>query len=162
MDEQSVIHSTFVLERSFQKPVERVFAAFADEGKKRRWFGEGAAHDVEEFAMDFKVGGGERFRYRFKEGSLFPGVVLTNTGSYLEIVPNRRVVTASTMDFGGRRISASLVTIELVSTEKGTDLICTHQGAFLRGRMVRRFVRRAGRRCLKSWKKSLRFEACRV
>ena len=37
------------------------------------------------------------------------------------------------MSLGGRRISSSLVTIELLPTDKGTDLICTHQGAFFEG-----------------------------
>ena len=30
MQEQSVVHNTFVIERSYPKPPERVFAAFAD------------------------------------------------------------------------------------------------------------------------------------
>ncbi len=37
------------------------------------------------------------------------------------------------MTLGDKRISASLVTIELLPTDKGTDLICTHQGAFFEG-----------------------------
>ena len=37
------------------------------------------------------------------------------------------------MSLGDKRISASLVTIELLPTDKGTDLICTHQGAFFEG-----------------------------
>ena len=133
MEEQSVIHSTFVIERSYPKPPERVFSAFADAAKKRRWFAEGESHEVEEFEMDFRVGGAERARYRFKEGTPFPGVALTNEGSYQDIVPNRRVVTASTMTLGDRRISASLVTVEFLPTDEGTDLICTHQGAFFEG-----------------------------
>ncbi len=83
--------------------------------------------------MDFRVGGTERLRYRFKEGTPLTGQELTNEGRFLEIVPERRIVTASTMALGERRISASLVTIELVPTDKGTDLICTHQGAFFEG-----------------------------
>ena len=34
------------------------------------------------------------------------------------------------MSVEGRPISASQVTIELLPTSEGTDLICTHQGAF--------------------------------
>lgn len=133
MPEQSVIHSTFVIERSYPKPPERVFAAFADPAQKRRWFGTGENHDIEEFQMDFRVGGRESFRYRFKEGTAFPGATLTTEGNYQDIVPNRRVVSASTMSLGDRHISSSLLTVELLPSGQGTDLICTHQGAFFEG-----------------------------
>ena len=133
MQEPSVIHSTFVIERSYPTPPERVFAAFADPAKKRRWFAEGEKHDLEEFTMDFRVGGNERYQSRFNEKSLFPGVALINEGAYQDIVPNQRVVTASTMALGDKRISASLVTVEFLPTDKGTDLIFTHQGAFFEG-----------------------------
>jgi uncharacterized protein YndB with AHSA1/START domain len=133
MNDQYVIHNTFVIERSYPNAPERVFSAFADAAKKRRWFAEGEKHEVEEFEMDFRVGGSERFRYRFKEGTPFPGVALTNEGIYEDIVPNRRIVIASGMTLGDKRISASLVTLELLPTDKGTDLICTHQGAFFEG-----------------------------
>ena len=133
MADRSVVHNTFVIERGFPKRPERVFAAFADPGKKRRWFAEGENHEVEEFAMEFRVGGAERITSRFKAGSPFPGVGLTNEGTFLDIVPNTRIVTASRMLLGDRPISASLVTIELVSTDLGTTLICTHQAAFFEG-----------------------------
>ena len=88
---------------------------------------------VEEYTMDFREGGDELVRYRFGEGSPFPGVELRNAVRYEDIVSNKRIVTSSTMELGGKRISASLVTVELLPTAAGTDLICTFQGAFFEG-----------------------------
>jgi uncharacterized protein YndB with AHSA1/START domain len=133
MQEPSIIHNTFVIERDYPQPPEKVFAAFADPAKKRRWFAEGHSHEVEEFKMDFRVGGQEYYRSRFKEGTPFPGVSLTSEGSYQEIVVNRCIVSAATMAIGDQRISAALLTIELLPTASGTNLVCTHQAAFFEG-----------------------------
>jgi uncharacterized protein YndB with AHSA1/START domain len=133
MTAPAITHNTFTLERSYPKSPERVFAAFTDAAKKRRWFAEGESHAVEVFEMDFRIGGTERTRSRFKEGSPFPGVALINEGSYQDIVPARRVVLSSRMILGERCISASLVTFEFVPTEGGTDLLFTHQAAFFEG-----------------------------
>jgi uncharacterized protein YndB with AHSA1/START domain len=133
MKEQSVIHSTFVIERTYPATPERVFAAFSDPVQKRRWFIEGDHHEVEHFDMDFRVGGQEHAKMRFPEGTPIPGAVFTNDTIYQDIVPNCRVVFTSTMSLDDKHISASLATIELLPTDKGTNLICTHQGAFFEG-----------------------------
>ena len=132
MTQQSVIHSTFVIERNYPAAPERVFGAFADPAKKRRWFAEGD-HDVEHYEMDFRVGGKERAVFRLKEGTPVAGMACTNLGAYLDIVNNRRLVMASTMSLGEKAISASLTTFEFLPSGNGTDLFFTHQGAFFEG-----------------------------
>jgi uncharacterized protein YndB with AHSA1/START domain len=133
MEPQAVVHDTFVLERTYPTAPDRVFSYFADTAKKRRWFGEAASHDVEAFELDFRVGGAERNRYRMNAATPFPGTVLANEGIIQEIVDGRRVVTATTMTLGDRRISSALITIELFPDGTGTKLVCTHQAAFYEG-----------------------------
>jgi len=133
MSEPSVLHNTFVIERSYPHAPQKVFAAFADPAKKRRWFAEGHSHDVDEFTMDFRVGGKEHSAYTFKEGTPFPGVPLVTESTFLDIMPDERIVQAGNMAIGGKRISATMVTIELQPADAGTKLVCTHQGAFFEG-----------------------------
>lgn len=131
--EPKVIHATCVVERSFPKPPATVFAAVSEPDKVRQWYGAGENHEVVEFALRFAVGGTQRLSYRFKPGHPLGGKVLVNDGHFQDIVANERIVSASTMKVEDHTISTSLVTFELLPTEQGTDLICTHQGAFFEG-----------------------------
>ena len=133
MQEPSVIHNTFVVERSYPKPPKTVFAAFAETAKKRRWFAEGEGHELQQFELDFRVGGTERLMYRLKAGTPVAGLMLTNESRYQDIVPERRIVTSATMDLGEKRILIALVTFEFLPTDSGTDLILTDQGTYLDG-----------------------------
>jgi len=133
MEQPKVIHSTFVVERSFPKPPEEVFAAFADPAKARRWYAEGEGHELQEFTSDFRVGGAQTLRYRLAPGTPVAGMTINNQTRYQEIQPNRRIVTQTTMDLEDKRILAAQVTIELLPNGRGTDLILTNQGAFFDG-----------------------------
>jgi uncharacterized protein YndB with AHSA1/START domain len=48
-------------------------------------------------------------------------------------VADQRIVLAGAMAMDGRRFSTSMVTVELVANGGGTELVCTHQGAFFEG-----------------------------
>lgn len=127
MNDRSVTHATFVIERSYRTSPERVFAAFSDPVKKRRWFTGEKDSKAEEFEMDFRVGGGERSSFRAQ------GVTCVNDTVFRDIVPGRRIVFAYTMTLGDHRISSSHATVELLPSGQGTELIFTEQAAFFEG-----------------------------
>ncbi len=133
MPQPSTIHSTFVLERSYPVAPERVFAAFADPDKKRRWFLGGDRSRVRHYELDFRAGGTERATILLPEGTPVAGLECSSETIYQNIVPNRRIVFTSTMSIQGNCISVALATVELLRTEAGTDLILTHQAAFFEG-----------------------------
>ena len=131
MQERTVTHSTFVIERSYPCAPERVFAALSDPAKKRRWYTGGRSMELQEFEMDFRPWGRDRALYLLREGR--PGFTGLYESVYLDIVPDRRIVVAYTMTLGGQRISASLATFELAAGEGGTELVFTEQSAFFEG-----------------------------
>ena len=123
-----VVHRTLSVERTYPAPPARVFAAFADPGTKRRWFAEGPDVEVEEFALDFRVGGFERTRFRFVGGA-----PMRNDTLFLDIVPGERIVFAYALTAEEVRASAALTTVELAADGGGTRLLLTEQVAFLDG-----------------------------
>jgi uncharacterized protein YndB with AHSA1/START domain len=120
-------HDAFTVSARLADPPARVFAAFAEPERRRRWIripGTGARYEE-----DFRVGGFDvaRSTFRLPEGEQH----LLNTAVHLEIVPNRRLVWAYTAAVDGIDRWASLVTVELAADGDGTVLSWTEQVAFL-------------------------------
>ncbi len=124
MEERSVTHATFVVERTYEASPARVFAAWSDPAAKARWFG--ASDGTHE--LDFRVGGGEVTR-----GGPEGGPVFAFNARYQDIVADERIVYTYDMHMGDTRISVSLATVEFRPKGAGTRLIFTEQGAFLDG-----------------------------
>jgi uncharacterized protein YndB with AHSA1/START domain len=104
-----VVHRTLSVERTYPAPPARVFAAFADLRTKRRWFAEGPGFEVDEFTLDFRVGGFERTRFRSVGG----GAPTRNDTLFLDIVAGERIVFAYSLSAEEVRTSAALTTVEL-------------------------------------------------
>lgn len=128
MSNVAVIHKSFVIDRLYPTTPERVFHAFSDPTKKRRWFAEGEGFTVDSYSLDFQVGGFERCLFRFGDGP-----PMTNDTVYLDIVDPQRVVYAYSMTFDGAPMSSSLGCIEISSVSGGALLRLTEHTAFVDG-----------------------------
>lgn len=128
--EPAIVHSTFTTERNYPQPPDRVFAAFAQPARKRRWYAEGD-HEIQEFEMEFRPGGTERYRYSFKPGHPIAGSEIENESTYQDITPEKRIVMTSRMSLNGKPIAVMLATFEFVASGAGTTLVLTHQGAYI-------------------------------
>jgi uncharacterized protein YndB with AHSA1/START domain len=131
MTERSVIHDTFVIERTYPASPSRVFAAFASREAKDAWGDTGDIAEAEpttgQAEFDFRVGGHERF------GIVNQDVTYTYDAIYYDIVPGQRLVYSYEMYADDVRFSVSIATIEFVKADDGTTLTWTEQGAYLDG-----------------------------
>ncbi len=121
---ERVTHATLVFEREVSATVETVFAAFANARIRSEW---GAPSDTATIIYDqedFRDGGEDRFRCGSKSNPNIHG-----TTRYLEIIPNRRIVSSETISMDGKRLCVSLVTLEFAQSGSRTKLTSTSQVA---------------------------------
>lgn len=130
MTDRSVAHGSFTIERTYPVTPERVFGAWASQPAKNQWFGEGDDFlaKTDQYTLDFRVGGHELLG-----GTLPNGRTFDYTAIYHDIVEDQRIVASYDVRIDGRRVSVSLMTIELTGVPEGTRLVLTEQGAFLDG-----------------------------
>jgi uncharacterized protein YndB with AHSA1/START domain len=128
MTERSVDHAEFTIERSYDAPPSRVFAAWAIPEAKGRWFVGPDDWESSDHDLDFRVGGREHL-----SGGEPGGTVHSYDALYWDIVPDERIVSTYEMYQDDLRTSVSVATIELKPEGDGTRLVYTEQGAFLDG-----------------------------
>jgi uncharacterized protein YndB with AHSA1/START domain len=128
MTARSVQHDSFSIDRDYDFPPARVFAAWADPAAKKRWFADTEGFSGIEYALDFKVGGLESASGRHPEAGRF-----TYDAVIHDIVEDKRIVLAYRMTMDGQPISVSLATVTFKPTASGTRLTYTEQAAFLDG-----------------------------
>lgn len=128
MSAAPIAHTTFVIERELPGSVRRAFRFWSDPVLKERWTGCHAEWTVIQEAFDFRPGGKETKRWLTPEGQ-----ELAFDAFYLDVVPDCRIIYAYEMSFGGVRLSASLVTVELTARDKLTQMKVTEQAVFLVG-----------------------------
>ncbi|PSH67214.1 SRPBCC family protein [Phyllobacterium sophorae] len=126
MTKRSVVHDTFVIERSYPAAPARVFFALSDKQAKEKWFVGPPEWGTNHHEMDFRVGGRETNSVAPAEGPSHRFDAI-----YQDIIENERIVYSYDMHIGDKRISVSLATIELTPEGSGTRFKLTEQGAYL-------------------------------
>jgi uncharacterized protein YndB with AHSA1/START domain len=129
MTSRSAVHDTFTVNRTYSADPSRVFRAFADPQAKAAWFGGPPEVKREDESFDFREGGRETLTSVVGDGTRF-GFEAT----YTDIVTDQRIVYTYQMTLNGRRISVSVVTVEVRGAAGGgTELTVTEQGVYLDG-----------------------------
>lgn len=126
---RTVVHDTFVIERTYAAPPSRVYTAFADAETKKQWWSDDDIEQDAEHVIDFRVGGRESMSGKVPDGS----ATFTFDALYQDIVENARIVYTYEMSMNGQRISVSVATLEFLSDGAGTRFVLTEQGAYLDG-----------------------------
>ena len=128
MTDRSTSHATFTIERRLNHPPARVYRAFSDPVAKAAWFIAPSEWRTGAHTFDFRVGGREHLESVPPDG---PSVTFEAT--YLDIVPEIRIIYSYDMRIGDERISVSLAAVEFLPAPAGTRLTVTEHGIYLDG-----------------------------
>lgn len=129
MSDAPAVHDRFTIERTYPHAPAKVFAAFATEEGKQRWFsGPNDQWDLIDREFDFRVGGIETIEGRWKSGT-----ISRMDAVYHDIVPDRRIVYSYRMMIDGTPISVSMTSVEMVPDGSGTRFTLTEHGIYLDG-----------------------------
>lgn len=116
-------HATIELERTFEAPVARVFAAWEDTEALARWCCPGdESWTSQVIENDFRVDGLKRITFGPPGETPYREVT-----RYLNIVRDSRLICVETILRGDRFLSASIITLEFAPVGDGTLFSVTDQ-----------------------------------
>ena len=128
ISERSQTHATFVIERDFDAPLDRVWHALSDSDARDQWFGGGPTFDTHEKSHVFRVGG-----RAVEEGQWHGGPRSRFESIYTDIVAQHRIVFTYDMWVDDQHLSTSLTTIAIEAKGDRTSLTYTEQGVHFDG-----------------------------
>lgn len=129
MNAVSTVHDTVVVKRSYPASPARVFAAWSDPAALVRWYTPGDdSWSSRIVAHDFRVGGVKQISFGPRDG-----VQYFEDCRYEDIVADRRLCFSMTIARSEERITTSMVTVELLEIEGGTEVVVTDQLVILDG-----------------------------
>ncbi len=108
---------SLVVTRVFPIDIQKLFRAWSDPGKMQKWLFPFPAGGSVEVENRFEVGGNYQLKMHNPDGD-----VHTMTGTYKEIIPNRKIV----FTWNTTEVQDTVVTIELHAVDEGTELVLTH------------------------------------
>jgi uncharacterized protein YndB with AHSA1/START domain len=122
MSESTAVHATLIFERTVPATCSQVFTAYADVEERPKWGAPSEKTALIYDHADFRDGGEDAFRCGPTSNPNIHGAT-----RYLDIVVNRRIVSTETISVDGRRLCASLQTLELDPDDDRTKLKSTIQ-----------------------------------
>ena len=130
---RSTVHASFTITRTWKAAPERVFAAFASEEGKAKWFAGPPGWQQHKKMFDFREGGREHLSGRHATGTVSAFDCI-----YHDIVPpaggeGGRIIYSYVMHLDGRKISVSQAAIEIRPENGGSKLVLTEYGDYLDG-----------------------------
>jgi uncharacterized protein YndB with AHSA1/START domain len=132
-DRMAVTHDTFEIRKICNASPDKVFGAFAFQDRKSRWYAASPAHEPLSYSFDFRPGGEERLVARMLPGTPIAGKELCWISTYAEIVENARIVFFQTLDVDRARVSAAVVTVEIMPNGERSHVLLTHQAVYFEG-----------------------------
>lgn len=112
--------SILEIQRTIKAPVAKVFKAWTEPDQMNKWFGCNTADSVR-ISQDFKVGGEYRIDVHCTDGR-----TVTASGSFLEIVPNRKLVYSWNNTSLEHPATDTLVSVEFIDKGDTTEISLTH------------------------------------